>query len=53
MSTTAANAPDDTAPFTAVAQISMITATVELHPAKLIAKMNIPCKTLPIKYTHV
>lgn len=53
MSTTAANAPDDTAPFTAVALMSMITATVELHSAKLIPKINIPCKILPIKYKHV
>ncbi|KAE9524970.1 hypothetical protein AGLY_015020 [Aphis glycines] len=32
MSTTAASAPEDTAPFTAVALKSMITATNELHP---------------------
>lgn len=48
MSTTEASAPEDIAPLTAVALISMITATTESHPEKQSPKMNNPCKILPI-----
>lgn len=43
----AANAPEDTAPLTAVALISIATANIELHPEKHRPKMNNPCKILP------